>query len=387
MLQLMLTDKCNLNCKYCYEGQKDTYVMTEEIGKRAIDMYYDTLLDSYGDSEFFPISYHGGEPLLEFPLMKKLTEYAVLKLEQKDVVMPKRCAFIFTTNGQIIEREMLSFFNKYEFEISISLDGKEENHNLHRVDYSGNGSFDKAYRAAQLLNEELGDKFSVRATVTTDLVEELSDNIKWFIDAGFRKLNISIDLFTSWDGKYEVLERELEKVARLYLVYRNRGVYIDLFDANILSTLLKREPLFCNAGDGSITVDADGTIYPCIYGKGHDCAIGDINTGLDKWKLSQSIEKHISLDNRKFQSCQGCDIAHFCHARRCGFLNLATEGFLNKPCKVSCEHEKIVYKEVVKVIQYLYNQNDEKIVNIINAIETHPELERVLDRELLNKVR
>lgn len=151
---LELTEACNLRCEYCiysehhrnfrgYSGK----CMTFETAKKSIDL----ILNGYKDEEF-ALSFYGGEPLMNFPLLKKCIEYA--KKAYPDVKM----SFSFTTNLTLLTQEMLDFFISLEnIEIMCSLDGPQDIHDKYRLDTNGKGTYDKAIQNFKLLLEKFYD--------------------------------------------------------------------------------------------------------------------------------------------------------------------------------------------------------------------------------------
>ena len=354
MLKLLLTNRCNLNCRYCYEGCKKTNTLNNVIGKKAIDFYFDLLIKEYENIGFLPIVYHGGEPLLEFSLMKELTEYANEKLYKLNNEKVKACDYSFTTNGILLDDKMYDFFIENNFSISVSIDGKQKTHDLNRVDYSNEGSFEKVISKANELNRALENKVKIRMTVTPDTIVDLSQNVSWFIEEGFTNIGVSLDYFADWTGKLENIKKEFIRLKNIYITYhkKNKNFMIDIFDGKINAYLVKEEPSYCNAGFGSITVDADGKVYPCAYGINEQMAIGNVFEGINYKEYSKKIVGALSKDEQKIQKCKNCKIQYFCHAKKCGFLNLATTGFLNVSNEIVCYQEKILFpliKEIVEI--------------------------------------
>lgn len=148
---LELTEACNLRCEYCiynehhpnfrgYSGK----CMTFETAKKSIDL----VLNNYKGEEF-ALSFYGGEPLMNFPLLKKCIEYA--KKAYPDVKM----SYSFTTNLTLLTREMLDFFISLEnIEILCSLDGPQDIHDRYRIDINGNGTYEKAIQNFEILLKE-----------------------------------------------------------------------------------------------------------------------------------------------------------------------------------------------------------------------------------------
>ena len=185
---IWLTENCNLKCRYCYEGQ--------EKGKRKFAISDIATLISFIDREILEsaesaekkdkviISFHGGEPLLEFQLMK----YIISELD--NVAAKRNISIVYevTTNGNVNESEFLEYIrNRGDFRISVSLDGKKEINDIYRVTKCGRSSFDRAFLfAKQLL--EMDKHPRIRMTLTPQMVEYLYENIVFFVKEGFEMI-------------------------------------------------------------------------------------------------------------------------------------------------------------------------------------------------------
>ena len=355
MLKLMLTDRCNLRCSYCYEGEKKKKNLDKRIGQKAIDFYFENFLCDYENVGFLPIVYHGGEPLLEFQLMRELTQYAEYKIQNNKNDKVKSCRFSFTSNGTLLDESMYEFFKKNNFKISISIDGKKEINDKNRKYLNGQGTFDIVMRKAKNLNKVLDDKLAIRMTVMPGAVSSLSDNVQYFLEEGFHRIGIALDYFSNWEGKENILQEQLEILKKIYINYhkQKKTIEIDLFDGKIGSFLIKEPPLFCNAGYGNITIDADGTIYPCAFAINREFSIGNIEKGINYKKYASMLGCFLQQGTNDLEKCKACDISYFCHAQKCGFLNWATTGYLNKSNKVVCMQEKLLFPIIKDIIDTL----------------------------------
>ena len=138
-LCLHVAHTCNLNCSYCFASQGkyqgDRALMSFEVGKRAFDF----LIENSGTRRNLEVDFFGGEPLMNWDVVKQLVAYARSIEKEKG----KNFRFTLTTNGVLIDDEIIEFLNKEMSNVVLSLDGRKEVHDKFRVDYAGNGSYEK----------------------------------------------------------------------------------------------------------------------------------------------------------------------------------------------------------------------------------------------------
>ncbi|WP_340020805.1 radical SAM protein [Paenibacillus sp. FSL K6-1096] len=363
-LNLFTTNTCNLNCNYCYEGDKNKNRMTKETGKQIIDFFWDKDKDG-----IFNINFHGGEPLIEFELIKYLVEYIN---EKRKLTNPDfRLEFSMTTNGTLLTQEIADFLHAHQFILRLSLDGNEQAHNLHRRTFNNKGSFEQVLQGAGYLRNA-GADFTVRMTVTPENVVYLTDSVEWLIANHFLKINIIADSFANWDDQFERLTASFERIKEFYLIERPvSNLKINLFDGKFSCYMLDSPPLFCNAGFGSFSLSTSGEIYPCVYVVDQEeYCIGDIFRGISPLKRKTCIESSLLREN----GCGDCSIQGFCHARKCGFLNLVTNGYLDRPNPFLCKHEQVLYSMQSEVVEQLYQNGDQQIHWMFDKLKTMPEL-------------
>ena len=153
-LCLHIAHTCNLNCSYCFASQGKYHgeraLMSYEVGKRALDF----LVENSGSRHNLEVDFFGGEPLMNFDVVKKLVEYARSIEKEKN----KHFRFTLTTNGVLIDDDVIDFANKEMSNVVLSLDGRKEVHDRYRVDYAGNGSWEKIVPKFQKFVKERGDK-------------------------------------------------------------------------------------------------------------------------------------------------------------------------------------------------------------------------------------
>ncbi|MBR1586241.1 MAG: thioether cross-link-forming SCIFF peptide maturase, partial [Clostridia bacterium] len=185
-LCLHVAHTCNLNCAYCFASQGkyhgDRALMSFEVGKQALDF----LVAHSGTRRNLEVDFFGGEPLMNFDVVKRLVAYARSIEGEKN----KRFRFTLTTNGMLIDDDVIDFANRECSNVVLSLDGRKEIHDRFRVDYAGHGSWDRIVPKFQRLVATRGGKnYYLRGTFTHANPDFLKD-IETMLDLGFTELSM-----------------------------------------------------------------------------------------------------------------------------------------------------------------------------------------------------
>jgi uncharacterized protein len=334
------TKNCNLNCKYCYEhNNKENGNMGSYIEDKTLNKIKDSILNSNEDIHL--IQFHGGEPLLNFKLIKRFVQ-EIEKIKGNSIV-----SYGLTTNGTIWNDEINTFFTKYKESfsgnISISIDGNFKNHNKNRVNSNGSGSFDLAIDTASSM-KAIFENLRCRVTVAPNTVEDLFINIKYLVDFGFKQIAIAFDSFSNkWDENHiDIIDREYKKVLD-YWDKSNCQTEISIVD----EIIQKRKNLGKCKPRKHYYID--GLIYPCIFVVGlKKYNIGNIENGVDKNKVEE-IAKISSVDNK---DCKNCSIKKSCISNRCKLINKVITGNFYTPPAINCvlEHIQIENKINFKLL-------------------------------------
>ena len=185
-LCLHVAHTCNLNCSYCFASQGkyqgERALMTFEVGKRAIDF----LIENSGTRRNLEVDFFGGEPLMNWDVVKQVVAYA----REQEKLHNKNFRFTLTTNGMLIDDEVIEFANKEMHNVVLSLDGRREVHDHLRKDYAGNGSYDRIVPKFQEFVKKRGDKnYYMRGTFTHNNVDFTND-LFHMADLGFTELSM-----------------------------------------------------------------------------------------------------------------------------------------------------------------------------------------------------
>ncbi len=285
-LCLHVAHSCNLNCSYCFASQGrfhgERALMSFETGKRAIDF----LVENSGTRRNLEVDFFGGEPLLNWEVVKQIVEYARSIEKEKG----KNFRFTLTTNGMLIDDEVIEFSNREMHNVVLSLDGRKEVHDRFRKDYAGNGSWETIVPKFQKFVEARGGKnYYIRGTFTHANPDFLED-IKVMLDLGFTELSMEPVVCAPGDpmalteedrkivcGQYEKLAElmlEREKEGRPFTFYH---YMIDLEDGPCIYKRISG----CGSGTEYMAVTPWGDLFPCHQFVGEDSfKLGDIWNGV-----------------------------------------------------------------------------------------------------------
>ena len=186
-LCLHVAHTCNLNCDYCFASQGkyhgDRALMSFEVGKQALDF----LMDHSGTRRNLEVDFFGGEPLMNWDVVKRLVQYARSVEKERG----KNFRFTLTTNGMLIDDDVIDFANREMSNVVLSLDGRKEINDRTRVDYAGNGSYDRIVPKFQKLVAARGGKdYYMRGTFTHANPDFTKDLFHMADDLGFTELSM-----------------------------------------------------------------------------------------------------------------------------------------------------------------------------------------------------
>ena len=285
-LCLHVAHTCNLNCSYCFASQGkyhgDRAIMSYEVGKRALDF----LVENSGNRRNLEVDFFGGEPLMNFDVVKRLVAYARSIEKEKG----KNFRFTLTTNGVLVDDDVIEFANRECSNVVLSLDGRKEVHDRYRVDYAGNGSWEKIVPKFQKFVEARGGKnYYMRGTFTHANPDFLED-IKVMLDLGFCELSMEPvvcaegDPSALTDDDLPIVMEQYEKLAELMIERDKAGkpftFYHYMIDLSGGPCIYKRIS-GCGSGTEYMAVTPWGDLYPCHQFVGEEkFKLGDIWQGV-----------------------------------------------------------------------------------------------------------
>ncbi len=308
-LCLHVAHTCNLNCEYCFASQGKFHgeraLMSFETGKRALDF----LVENSGTRHNLEVDFFGGEPLMNFDVVKRLVKYARSIEKEKN----KNFRFTLTTNGMLIDDDVIEFSNKEMSNVVLSLDGRREIHDKYRVDYSGNGSWEKIVPKFQKFVKERGNKnYYMRGTFTHQNPDFLED-IKVMLDLGFTELSMEPVVAKENDPAaltkedMEIVKEQYEKLAALMLEREKSGkpftFYHYMLDIKGGPCIYKRIS-GCGSGTEYMAVTPWGDLYPCHQFVGDEkYKLGNIYDGVTNKEAQQEFADCNLYAREECRSC------------------------------------------------------------------------------------
>ncbi|MBR3560517.1 MAG: thioether cross-link-forming SCIFF peptide maturase [Oscillospiraceae bacterium] len=285
-LCLHVAHTCNLNCAYCFASQGKYHgeraVMSLDVGKRALDF----LIENSGTRRNLEVDFFGGEPLMNWEVVKELVRYA----REREKEVNKRFRFTLTTNGLLIDDDVIDFCNREMHNVVLSLDGRKDIHDKWRVDYAGNGSWERIVPKFQKLVAARGGKnYYMRGTFTHNNPDFLKD-IQTMLDLGFTELSMEPVVAAPDDPNaltaedIPVVMEQYEELAKLMLSREREGkpftFYHYMIDLTGGPCIYKRIS-GCGSGTEYMAVTPWGDLYPCHQFVGEDSfKLGDIWHGV-----------------------------------------------------------------------------------------------------------
>ena len=267
-LCLHIAHTCNLNCSYCFASQGKYHgeraIMSYEVGKRALDF----LMENSGTRKNLEVDFFGGEPLMNFQVVKDLVAYARSVEKERG----KNFRFTLTTNGVLVDDDVIQWANKECSNVVLSLDGRKEIHDRFRVDYAGKGSWEKIVPKFQKFVEARGGKdYYMRGTFTHANPDFLKD-IQQMLDLGFNELSMEPVVCAAGDPSalteedLTIVMDQYEKLAQLMLQKDKEGkpftFYHYMIDLTGGPCIYKRIS-GCGSGTEYMAVTPWGDLYPC----------------------------------------------------------------------------------------------------------------------------
>ncbi len=325
-LCLHIAHTCNLNCEYCFASQGkyhgDRALMSLEVGKRAIDF----LVENSGTRTNLEVDFFGGEPLMNWDVVKDIVNYArSIEKEKK-----KNFRFTLTTNGVLVDDDVIEFANKEMHNVVLSLDGRKEVHDHLRKTINGKGSYDTIVPKFQEFVKRRGDKgYYLRGTFTHNNTDFTND-IFHMADLGFTELSmepvvcapedpyaLTYDDLSVLFEQYEILAKEMlnrEKEGRPITFYH---YMIDLTSGPCIYKRISG----CGSGTEYMAVTPWGELFPCHQFVGDPkYSLGNIYEGVtnkdaqDEFKLCNAYAKPECKDCWAKLYCSGGCAANSYHA-------------------------------------------------------------------------
>ena len=341
-LCLHIAHDCNLACKYCfaeegeYKGKRE--LMSYEVGKKALDF----LVANSGSRRNLEVDFFGGEPLMNFQVVKDLVKYG-RSIEEKN---NKHFRFTLTTNGVLLNDEIMEFANENMDNVVLSIDGRKEIHDMMRPFPKGDGSYDlivpKFIKFADSRNQE---KYYVRGTFTHNNLD-FSKDVLHLADLGFKQISVEPVVAKDTDD-YAIREEDLPKLYEEYdnlakeMVERHGtdrefNFFHFMIDLEGGPCVYKRLS-GCGSGTEYLAVTPTGDLYPCHQFVGDtDFLMGNVDAGIKNTELQSEFK---SCNVYAKEECRNCFARFYCSGG-CAANSYNFKGSILENYDVGCKLQK-----------------------------------------------
>ncbi|MBQ4059771.1 MAG: thioether cross-link-forming SCIFF peptide maturase [Lachnospiraceae bacterium] len=341
-LCLHIAHDCNLACKYCFaeEGEYhgDRSLMSYEVGKKALDF----LIANSGNRVNLEVDFFGGEPLMNFQVVKDLVAYGRSQEKEHN----KKFRFTLTTNGMLLDDEVMEFANKEMANVVLSIDGRKEVHDFMRPTRNGKGSYDiiidKFKKMAKLRNQT---NYYVRGTFTHHNLD-FSEDVLHLADLGFKQISME-PVVAPDEQPYAIKEEDLPKLfeeydtlAKAMIAREKDGKGFNFFHFMIDLTggpCLYKRLSGCGSGTEYLAVTPWGDLYPCHQFVGmEEFKLGNVDTGVEKTEL---VDEFKLCNVYAKDKCKDCFARFYCSGG-CAANSYNFHGNLLDAYDVGCELER-----------------------------------------------
>lgn len=363
---LNLTNKCNLDCSYCFEKNKDNYDMNPMVLDKFINFVIKRELKEIS------IRLFGGEPLLNLSLL----EDTLIKLNTNLVKKGIKINYNIFTNGTLINERALDLITKYNIMLFVSLDGCKDMHDNSRKDKYGQPTYDIIIKNIKKVQKRLGQNIMIRTILNPNLEYSLIDIMDSFVKQGLYIGSIEFpwvdkeDKYSLNDLKNNMMIDSIRNYGIEYIKRVKEGDYslIGLAPfSKIIVRLINKDfkPIVrsCCAGVGAIAVATNGNIYPCHSFVGNkEFLMGNLDDGITNNEL---YNKFNDCTSEKIEECNKCAINYFCN-RRCPADSFFYNKRIDMPNKYKCALEKEIFKTCIYIFDSLRDMpNELKMVRLL----------------------
>lgn len=341
-LCLHICHDCNLRCKYCFAstgsfGGKRT-MMDAETGKKAIDF----LIEKSAARRNLEVDFFGGEPLMNFDVVKEIVEYA--RIREKET--GKNFRFTITTNAVLLNEENKEFINKNMHNVVLSIDGREQTNDNMRPRVDGSGTYKSILPKIKDMAESRNqDNYYVRGTFTRENLD-FSKDVLHLADEGFKQISIE-PVVAAKDSGYDIREQDLpklfseyEQLAYEYVKRENNNEGFNFFhfmvDLQQGPCVIKRLG-GCGSGHEYLAVTPEGDLYPCHQFVGDEkFKMGNVHQGTFDMGFQKNFQKS-NVYTKK--DCSECWAKFYCSGG-CAANAYQFNNDINVPYRIGCELEK-----------------------------------------------
>ncbi len=314
-LCLHIAHDCNLACRYCFAEEGEYHgrraLMSYEVGKKALDF----LIANSGSRRNLEVDFFGGEPLMNWQVVKDLVAYG----REQEKIYDKRFRFTVTTNGVLLNDEIQEFINKEMDNVVLSLDGRKEINDAMRPFRSGKGSYDLIVPKFQkLARSRRQEKYYIRGTFTRNNLD-FGEDVLHFAQLGFKQISMEpvvgdeSDPYAIREEDIPAIKEEYDRLAEIMIEKEKKGegftffhFMIDLDGGPCVAKRLSG----CGSGTEYLAVTPWGDLYPCHQFVGQEeFLMGNVDEGIVKPEIADAFRSCSVYSKEK---CRGCFAKFYC---------------------------------------------------------------------------
>ena len=341
-LCLHIAHDCNLACRYCFAEEGEYHgrraLMTYEVGKQALDF----LIANSGNRRNLEVDFFGGEPLMNWQVVKDLVAYG----RQQEKLYNKKFRFTLTTNGVLLDDEVMEFANREMDNVVLSIDGRKEVHDFMRPFRKGAGSYDLVVPKFLKFAESRGEKsYYARGTFTRHNLD-FSKDVLHLADLGFDQISVEpvvADEKEEYALRWEDIPRiceEYDTLAKEMIKRRKKGKGFNFFHFMIDLTggpCVYKRLSGCGSGTEYLAVTPWGDLYPCHQFVGEEkFLMGNVWDGV---KRSDLCEEFKNCNVYAKENCQDCFAKFYCSGG-CAANSYNFHGSINDVYDLGCELQR-----------------------------------------------
>ncbi len=369
-VSLVLTHACNLDCTYCFAGEKSDRRMSDEVMSKALSLAF------FDDAPSVRISLFGGEPTLEWDRVQQVAHEAHELAAQHG----KTLQLTMTTNGTRIDRQRAAFLRDAGFYLGISIDGTAAAHDATRRKRGGQSSFSQVLAGLTACLYE-GVSLETISVVDPENAAYLGESVRYLVGLGVERLALNPRYSGTWSElALAAWERGYEAAAEVFVERARLGrpvrinVLSDKMNAHVKGGLGEGDA--CHAGRGSIAVAPSGNIYPCSrmvgadrHGKAEGLVLGHTSTGLDLGRVAVFTALHspVAKAGEAHEACSPCGVKTRCMGS-CACANREETGEVGVLGGLMCWHEQMAARVADRAAAMLYRQRNRTLLRVLYAL-------------------
>ena len=339
---LHIAHDCNLACRYCFAEEGEYHgrraLMSFEVGKKALDF----LVRNSGNRVNLEVDFFGGEPLMNFEVVKQLVAYG-RSLEKEN---HKKFRFTLTTNGVLLNDEVIDFCNAEISNVVLSLDGRKEVNDKMRPTRNGQGSYDIITpKFIEFVNRRKGGQYYIRGTFTRDNLD-FSKDVIHFADLGFKHMSIEPvvglpeDAYSVREEDLPIIMSEYDELAKEFIKREKEGRGFNFFHFQIdleQGPCVAKRLSGCGSGTEYLAVTPWGDFYPCHQFVGEEeFLLGNVDEGIVKPALCDEFKQ---CNVYAKENCQECFAKYYCSGG-CAANSFKFKNTITDTYDIGCEMQR-----------------------------------------------